>query len=151
MTANQSATLRIDALMAAYGDGSDGTAPSERQWAALFDRDPDAPVTLVNFFKMRDAADYPEDEEEDGTGQEAFDRYAAVSVPSMKAAGGTFLMVGPAAGAFCGPEEDWDLVVVGAYPDIHALFRLFENPAYQTCYRHRTAACAKQKVIVCDA
>ena len=150
MTANQSASARIDSLTAVYGDGADGVAPSARQWAALFNRDPDAPVTLVNFFKMRQTADYPEGAEEGGSGRDAFERYSTVSVPTMEAAGGRFLLAAPAAGAFCGPEEDWDLIVVGTYPDMHALFRLFENPDYQACYRHRTAACAKQKVIVCD-
>ena len=150
MLAIQSSTPRTDSLIAAYGDGRDGAAPTVRQWEALLNRDPDRPVTLVNLFKLRRLADY-RGGPEGGSGQDAFDRYAAVSVPSMERAGGRFLLVAPAAGAFCGEEEDWDLVAVGAYPDLHALFRLFDDPDYQSVFRHRTAACARQKVIVCDA
>ena len=154
MTANQSMDLkndhRMDALIAAYGDGGDGSSPTAKQWAALLGRDPGSPVTLVNSFKLRDRAAYGRGAA-DTSGQAAFDRYAAVSVPSMEAAGGKFLLVAPAAGAFCGPEEGWDLVAIGSYPDLHALLRLFEDPSYQACFHHRTAACAKQKVVVCDA
>lgn len=137
---------RIDALLLALGDGSDGSSPTREQWQRIAKRDQNAPVTLVNFFKLNAIAGY-----KDGTigsGQEAFDRYAAVSMPTMERVGGKFLLAAPYAGMFAGEEEDWDLVVLGSYPNPKALFALFEDKGYQTVFHHRTAACARQKVFV---
>ena len=84
------------------------------------------------------------------TGQEAFDRYAAVSMPTMERCGGRFLLAAPFGGTFAGENEDWDLIVVGSYPNTRALFQLFEEDGYQKVFHHRTAACAKQKVLIVD-
>ena len=39
---------RIRDLLARYGDGSDGSAPSAAQWRRLLSRPADAPITLIN-------------------------------------------------------------------------------------------------------
>lgn len=136
MNATSSVQDRAIALSAAYGDGADGATPTSTQWQRLLDRPADQPVTLLNLFKIRDQA--------------AFDRYAEVSIPAMQKAGGTFLMIAPCAGAFLGEDEDWDLVAIGRYPDAAALLRLLDDPDYQAAFPHRTAACARQKVLICD-
>jgi len=131
-----------------YGPGIDGSSPTEHQWTQILARDPDKPVTLINFFKLRKKADYSE-EEADTSGQEAFASYASVSVPAMERAGGSFLYVGPFQGMFLGEAEDWDLVAIGAYPDLKALTALYSDETYRSAFHHRTAACERQKVIVC--
>lgn len=136
MNATTSIESHIDALAAAFGDGSDGAAPTKAQWHRILDRPSDQPVTLMNLFKIRD--------------QSAFDRYAETSIPAMQNAGGKFLMIAPCAGAFLGEEEDWDLIAIGSYPDRDSLLRLFENPVYQAAFPDRTAACSKQKVVICN-
>lgn len=137
-------------LVVWYGDGSTGFVPRPDQWAYVLDRDADQPLTLINFFKFREVADY------DGktvrmSGSEAFDQYAAVSVPTMERVGGTFLLVAPFEAALVGKDEDWDLVAIGSYPNQQAFLDLYQDAAYREAFKHRTAACAAQKVLIASA
>ena len=140
---------RIDRLLAVYGNGEDGSAPSRAQWSNLLDQQADNNITLVNFFKMRDQAAYGDVDETAATGEEAFARYAEVSVPTVERVGGRFLLLGPCEGTLFGAEEDWDLIAVGTYPSLHALMALMEDEDYQQACRHRSAALARQKVFIC--
>ena len=145
---------RIAELVAAYGNGADGAAPTPRQWAALLARPADAPISLVNHFELRDAADYggaADAPTEPGSGREAFMRYSAVSGPCLEKAGGRFLLLGPFEGGVIGADEDWDLVVVGRYPTTDALFALFDAPEYRAAWMHRRAAVARQRVLAVGA
>ncbi|MFC3053639.1 DUF1330 domain-containing protein [Kordiimonas pumila] len=149
MSVNLENHVALEKLMACYGDGSDGTAPTPEVWAHIFERDDTAPLTLINFFKLRDIAAYPAPKDAPApalSGQEAFNRYAAVSMPTMQSVGGRFLHMGPFEGMFCGSKEAWDLIVVGAYPNTKALISLVSNEDYISAYKHRRAACEKQKV-----
>ncbi|WFE87268.1 DUF1330 domain-containing protein [Roseibium porphyridii] len=131
-----------------YGSGSDGACPTENQWSQLLDRPADHPVTLINFFKLRPKAEYSEGQT-GSTGQEAFSDYASVSMPAMERAGGNFLYVGPYQGMFMGEDEDWDLIAIGSYPNLDALIALYSDETYRGAFHHRTAACERQKVLVC--
>ena len=143
-------TDRMGALIAGFGDGSNGAAPTEAQWQHILERDPARPITLINFFRLNVEARYEAGSGLSGSGQEAFDRYASVSIPTMQSVGGKFLLVGPYEGMFAGADEDWDVIAIGAYPGTGALLDLFENADYQACFKHRTAACAVQKVLIAD-
>lgn len=134
-----------------YGDGTDGSCPTVQQWQRIFALPADAPVTLVNFFKLNESAQYPEGfagMEINVTGQEAFDRYASVSIPTLDKVGGRFLHVGPFAGQFIGEEEDWDIIAIGAYPNRHALIALYSDEGYRNVFVHRSAACTRQRVLM---
>jgi len=129
-----------------YSDTFGAAAPSALQWKHLLDRPEDEPVTLVNFFKLRREAIY---ERENGlSGQEAFDRYASVSMPTLAKVGGVFLMVAPFEASFIGEDEDWDIIAIGKYPNKQAVFDLFDDESYRVAYAHRVAACAKQRVML---
>lgn len=135
-----------------YGDGQDGACPTSDQWRRILERPADKPITLINFFKLRESARYPvgaQPDEGEISGQDAFGRYSAVSMPTMQRVGGRFLLVGPFEGMFQGEDEDWDLVAIGSYPDLQAFLGLYTDPDYRAVFHHRTAACARQKVIVC--
>jgi len=151
-------------LLECYGDGSDGSAPTETQWNRVFARPTDAPITLINFFSLREKADYDDlDHDADGeaedeagngaeggpgvSGAEAMMRYAAISGPSLESVGGRFLLMGPHEFTLMGPDEDWDMVAIGRYPSRNALIALFENEAYAKAYRHRRAAVGRQRVL----
>ena len=126
--------------------------PSLDVWRQLGDIAPTQAVTLVNFFKFRERAAYPslpDPQSAEISGREAFDRYAAVSMPCLHKAGGRFLLVAPFGATFIGESEEWDLVAVGAYPQPSAILALFEDPDYQQAYVHRVAACARQSVSLC--
>lgn len=145
-----SLTDRAEGILAT--SGSQAGLPTEETWQTLAECPADQPVTLVNFFKMRDRAAYPAGyigEDTDITGEEAFQRYASVSMPSLEKVGGRFLLVAPFGKTFIGSEEDWDLVAIGTYPNPGALLALFELEEYQAAYIHRDAACANQQVSLC--
>jgi len=153
MNANQNIEGRVDQLIGWYGDGANGASPTRSQWRRILDRPDNIPVTLVNFFKLRGQAEYgpnPSGTGESGTGQDAFDRYAKVSVPTLGKVGGKFLLVAPFEGTFVGEDEDWDLVAIGSYPNSASLLALFEDSDYRAVFFHRTAACERQKVVVCS-
>ncbi len=134
-----------------YGNGSDGSCPTNQQWQRILNLPADAPVTLINFFKLNEVADYPAGVagmETDVSGQDAFNRYASVSIPTMDKVGGRFLHVGPFAGQFIGNEEDWDIIAIGSYPNRQALLDLYSDEGYRNVFVHRSAACARQKVLM---
>ncbi|WP_415404071.1 DUF1330 domain-containing protein [Tateyamaria sp. SN3-11] len=140
----------INQLTAFYGDGVDGATPRPDQWTQIFTRDPDQPVTLINFFKFRETAHYAAGGPA-CSGREAFDAYAAVSIPTMERVGGSFLLVAPFEAVLIGAQEDWDLVAIGAYPNQQAFLDLYLDAAYRAAFTHRTAACAAQKVLIAGA
>lgn len=151
MNANQEIEVRVDRLVTWYGDGGDGSSPTREQWRHLLGRPADAPVTLINFFKMRARARYPEGADvvgEPGSGRDAFSRYGAVSIPTLEKVGGKFLLIAPFETMFVGEEEDWDLIAIGSYPNKTAVLALFEDHGYRDVFHHRTAACERQKVAV---
>lgn len=140
---------RVKQLMSHYGKGTDGSSPTLKQWRMLLALPPSGPVSLINFFKMRKRAQYPRGSEATPcSGEEAFQRYASVSGGALEQVGGQFLLVSPFKGSFMGQPEDWDLVAIGTYPNTDKVLSLFENAEYQQAYVHRTAACARQAVVV---
>ena len=143
---------RLTQLARAYGDSSNGHAPSSDQWQALFARPADMPVTLINFFKLRGQAQYPANSDATAcAGQEAFSRYAAVSAPALETVGGKFVLLAPFEASLIGGAEDWDFVAIGSYPNTTAVLALFEMPTYQAAFTHRFAACERQKTLICAA
>lgn len=142
---------RVERLVAGYGDGSDGAAPTAAQWRRVLERPAGGAPILVNLFKLRDRARYPagaRDADPSRSGPEASARYSAVSVPTLQKVGGRFLAAGPFASTLLGGDEAWDLVAIGSYPDDAALLALFEDADYREAFVHRRAACERQKVFL---
>lgn len=142
---------RANQLVEWYGEGADGTSPTRSQWLHLMERPVDAPITFVNFFKMKDVIDDQTIDEGIKTGEEAFAKYAEVSVPTVEQVGGKFVLLAPFETTFLGEGEDWDLIAVGSYPNAAAALDLYENADYREAFKYRRAACKDQKVLVCSA
>lgn len=137
-----------------YGDGQDGASPTIAQWQQILELPEEDPVTLINFFKLAERANYGDESapfDKNVSGEVAFGRYAEVSIPTMERMGGRFLHVGPFAGMFLGADEDWDIIAIGQYPNLAALTGLYSDAGYRAAFRHRSAACAAQKVLVAVA
>jgi len=145
---NKDFSTRVAAIITSYGEGVKAGMPDRDIWTRL-ESASGQPVTLVNFFKLRAEAVYSPDfpgGDANVDGQTAFNRYAAVSMPTLVKVGGQFLAAAPFGGTFVGESEDWDIVAIGTYPDAEALLSLYETPEYQQAYAHRNAACITQRV-----
>lgn len=143
--------LTVDNFIEWYGDGAKGQSPTRQQWARILDRDEEKSVSLINFFKFREVADYSGSAagpDESTSGADAFARYSSVSMPTMGQVGGEFVYIGQYQGGFLGPEETWDLIVVGRYPNLAALIQLYSNENYRAAFAHRVAACERQVVLI---
>jgi uncharacterized protein (DUF1330 family) len=138
----------VASLIERYGDGLDGSSPTAVQWARLLEGPADAPITLINLFKLRATVhDAEAGAAPAATGGEAMMRYAAVSGPALEKAGGRFLLTAPCEGSLMGDDEDWDMVAIGSYPSRDALFALFDDEDYREAFRDRMAAVERQRVL----
>lgn len=141
---------QIKQLSQWYGDGVDGTCPTPEQWESLVALPDNTPIVLINLFKLRENAVYNNNAQQEKivTGKDAFDLYAAVSIPALEKSGGKFLHLGKYNNMFIGSDEDWDIVAIGSYPNLHSLIALYQDSQYHESFCHRSAACEKQKVFI---
>lgn len=58
------------------------------------------------------------------------------------------MLTGPFEATLIGEDEDWDIVAIGTYPDRAALLALFDGEAYRAAWADRTAAVARQRVVI---
>ena len=153
METSESCETSVEQFLNWYGSGEDGCSPTGDQWREVLSRPAGDGLTLINYFKLRATAVYGErfaTSDDPISGEEAFNRYAAVSIPTMERVGGKFLLVGQYDSTFLGDDEDWDVVAIGTYPDKQAFLALYGDENYRAAFQHRSAACARQKVIVCS-
>lgn len=108
--------------------------------------DSQTPVTMLNLMKFRERS-----RDGDGSGWDAYLRYSALTVPMIKARGGTLIWTGNAKGVALGPRngQDWDYVALVRYPALSAFVSMMTSADYETlCDPHRVNGCAAH-VIVC--
>ena len=87
----------------------------------------------------------------DGTGWDAYLRYSALTVPMIKARGGTLLWTGDAKAVALGAAEgnQWDYLALVYYPSVAAFIDMMTSADYETrCDPHRTNGC-EEHVIIC--
>jgi uncharacterized protein (DUF1330 family) len=138
-----------DELMAAYGAGYN--YPSRSQWQRLLEGDMAQPLTVVNFFKLRELADSNMIGEV-MSGEEAFSKYAETSVPKVTEVGGHFVLRGGVVGGFIGENlEEWQIVAIGQYPRRENFLQLLSDPEYKTAFKYRQAAVDSQNVLLVNA
>lgn len=93
------------------------------------------PVIMVNMLKLRDRA--------------AYKRYSELTMPLIKARGGTVLWAGDGeAVAYGDPQADhWDYVVLVRYPSRHAFLDMTRSPEYAAANLHREQAVTKHVIV----
>ena len=112
----------------------------------LKDIDHDGPIVMVNLMRFRTRS-----LDGDGTGWDAYLRYSALTVPMIKARGGTLLWTGDAKAVALGAAEGnrWDYLALVYYPSVAAFIDMMTSADYETrCDPHRTNGCAEH-VIIC--
>ena len=104
-----------------------------------------APVVMLNLMRFRARS-----RDGDGSGWDAYLRYSALTVPMIKAHGGTLLWTGNAKAVALGIEESnqWDYVALVYYPTLAAFTDMMTSADYETqCDPHRRNGCAEHVII----
>src|SRR4051794_6482642 len=114
----------------------------------LSELDQAAPVVMLNLMCFRERS-----LDGDGTGWDAYLRYSALTVPMIKARGGTLLWTGDAKAVALGEADQnkWDYLALVYYPSVAAFTEMMTSPDYENrCDPHRTNGCAEH-VIICTS
>ena len=107
--------------------------------------DQQAPVVMVNLMRFRERSLGG-----DGSGWDAYLRYSALTVPMIKARGGTLLWTGDAKTVALGRQDgnQWDYLALVYYPTVSAFIDMMTSADYETrCDPHRTNGCAEHVII----
>ena len=107
--------------------------------------DPQRPVVMVNLMRFRERS-----LDGDGSGWDAYLRYSALTVPMIKARGGTLLWTGEAKMVALGPEagQSWDYVALVYYPSVAAFIDMMTSADYEGLSDpHRRNGCAEHVII----
>jgi uncharacterized protein (DUF1330 family) len=111
----------------------------------LQELDPSAPVVMVNLMRFRERS-----LDGDGSGWDAYLRYSALTVPMIKAHGGTLLWTGDAKAVALGRQDgnQWDYLALVYYPSVAAFIDMMTSQDYeQRCDPHRTNGCTEHVII----
>jgi uncharacterized protein (DUF1330 family) len=112
----------------------------------LKEADPAGPIVMVNLMRFRARS-----LDGDGSGWDAYLRYSALTVPMIKARGGTLLWTGDAKAVALGAEEGnrWDYLALVYYPSVAAFIDMMTSADYESaCDFHRRNGC-EDHVIIC--
>jgi uncharacterized protein (DUF1330 family) len=112
----------------------------------LKDMEHQGPIVMVNLMRFHERS-----LDGDGSGWDAYLRYSAVTVPMIKARGGTLLWTGDAKAVALGPQagNQWDYLALVYYPDVAAFTAMMTSADYESkCDSHRRNGCAEH-VIIC--
>jgi uncharacterized protein (DUF1330 family) len=111
----------------------------------LSELDQAAPVVMLNLMRFRERS-----LDGDGSGWDAYLRYSALTVPMIKARGGTLLWTGNAKAVALGAEHgnQWDYVALVYYPSLAAFIDMMTSPDYEMqCDPHRRNGCAEHVIV----
>jgi uncharacterized protein (DUF1330 family) len=105
----------------------------------------DKPVVMVNLMRFRERS-----LDGDGSGWDAYLRYSALTVPMIKARGGTLLWTGNARAVALGDDAGnrWDYVALVYYPSVAAFVDMMTSADYERkSDPHRRNGCAAHVII----
>jgi uncharacterized protein (DUF1330 family) len=108
------------------------------------------PIVMINLLRYREQAAYPQ-----GTnatpcsGQEAYQRYAAVATRTIAEVGGRIVWMGAVKTAVIAPQgEESDDAILVQYPSRQAFVDVVSRADYQAAAFHRTAALADSRLLL---
>ncbi|WP_431015571.1 DUF1330 domain-containing protein [Bradyrhizobium pachyrhizi] len=111
----------------------------------LNELDREAPVVMVNLMRFRARS-----LDGDGSGWDAYLRYSALTVPMIKARGGTLLWTGSAETVALGEPagQCWDYLALVYYPSVAAFIDMMTSADYEDrCDPHRRNGCEEHVII----
>jgi uncharacterized protein (DUF1330 family) len=110
--------------------------------------DSNAPVVMLNLMRF-----HTHSRDGDGSGWDAYLRYSAITVPMIKARGGTLLWTGEAKAVALGPHDgnEWDFVALVYYPSVAAFLDMMTSETYEReADPHRVNGCAEHVIIATE-
>jgi uncharacterized protein (DUF1330 family) len=105
----------------------------------------DGPVTMLNLVKYRDRST-----DGNGSGRDAYQRYASVAQGLVESRGGRVLWAGVLAEAALNEgqgDADWDWALLVYYPDRAAFIDMVTSPEYLAANQHRLAGVEKHLIV----
>jgi uncharacterized protein (DUF1330 family) len=125
--------------------------PTAEQIQQLFASTDEEPVIMLNLLRFKENADGI-DADDNITGAEAYERYAAATAEHLERVGGRIVLAAAAEESVIGPAEgEWDLVAVVEYPSRKAFLAMATDPEYLKTHAHREAALADSRLIACKS
>ena len=120
--------------------------------AALFRRNPQGPLVMLNLLKFREEADYSKfpnlAPDTPISGEEAYQLYMAHTLPFLEASGGEVLFKGTGGPFVIGPQdESWDLVLLVKHQSLQRFMAFASDEAYLAGAGHRTAALLDSRLL----
>ena len=120
--------------------------------AALFRRQIQGPVVMLNLLRLRDIADYSSNPDiapdEPISGREAYQKYIDLTLPFLTATGGEIMFLGDGGQYLIGPQDEhWDLVMLIRQNSLQDFLSFSANEDYQIVLGHRTAALEDSRLL----
>lgn len=125
---------------------------SQEAGAALFRRQIQGAVIMLNLLRFRDIADYSASPEiappEPISGREAYQKYIDLTLPLLTKTGGDILFLGDGGSYLIGPQDErWDLVMLIRQNSLQDFMSFSSNQEYQIVLGHRTAALEDSRLL----
>lgn len=126
--------------------------PTQESGAALFKRNLQSEVIMLNLLQLKDIADYSDTPElapeNDISGREAFQKYIDHTLPFLEKSGGDLMLLGEGGNFFIGPsDEHWDIVMLVRQHSIKSFFEFAPNREYLIGIGHRSAAISDSRLL----
>lgn len=144
----------IALLLSACGSDPLNHLPGMNPWMdgnptefAAFARAADeGPVVMINLLKFR-----AQSADGNGTGAEAYARYAELAGPFVQRHGGSLVFLGRASELLIGDTDyDWDMVLLVSWPTRQNLIDLGEDEGYEKIAHHRKNGLERTMLIALD-
>jgi len=109
-------------------------------------------IVMLNLLRFREWADYSATPElapaSPITGEEAFQRYIAHTMPFLHESGGSMEFLGKGGPLLIGPpNERWDMAMLIRQHSVESFLNFASHQAYLVGLRHRTAAVEDSRLL----
>ena len=126
--------------------------PTGQAGAALFSRQIQGEVVMLNLLRFKPVADYSRHPQlapaEPISGKEAYQRYIAHTQPLLQKSGGNILYMGAGGGFFIGPgDETWDMALLVRQHSLQDFLQFASDPDYLAGLGHRTATLQDSRLL----
>lgn len=120
--------------------------------AALFRRQIQGAIIMLNLLRFREVADYSANPElapsEPISGREAYQKYIDLTLPFLTATGGEIMLLAEGGQYLIGPKDEcWDLVMIIRQNSLQDFMSFSSNADYQIVLGHRTAALEDSRLL----